>query len=131
MAATTLLLAGLAVSTFAPDFFLLEGGAEGFLPARDFFSIGIAVSPDDFRFTVALQVLNVSAQITTNQTGGNSNEPLPPFQMQIDPRQVILLSVVSLAVESLAVASFATASFLAAVDFAGSSGLLSGFLLLR
>jgi hypothetical protein len=79
----------------------------------------------------ALQVLNVTAQTTTNQTGGNSNEPLPPFQMQIDPRQVILLSVVSLAVESLAVASFATASFLAAVDFAGSSGLLSGFLLLR
>jgi hypothetical protein len=85
MAATTLLLAGLAVSTFAPDFFLLEGGAEGFLPARDFFSIGIAVSPDDFRFTVALQVLNVSAQITTNQTGGNSNEPLPPFQCRLTP----------------------------------------------
>jgi hypothetical protein len=46
MAATTLVLAGLAVSTFALDFFLLEGGAEGFLPARDFFSIGTVDSPD-------------------------------------------------------------------------------------
>jgi hypothetical protein len=52
-----LLLAGLAVSTFALDFFLLEGGAEGFLPARDFFSIGIAVSPDDFKITVRIASL--------------------------------------------------------------------------
>jgi hypothetical protein len=46
----TLLFAGLAVSTLAltPDFFLLEGEADGdvFLLTRDFFSIDTVVSPD-------------------------------------------------------------------------------------
>jgi hypothetical protein len=45
----TLLLAGLAVSTFAfaLEFFLMEGAAGGdvFLPTRDFFSIDTVVSP--------------------------------------------------------------------------------------
>jgi hypothetical protein len=47
----TLLLAGLAVSTFAfaLDFFLLDGAAGACLPTRDFFSIDTVV-PSKFRF---------------------------------------------------------------------------------
>jgi hypothetical protein len=43
MAATTLLAAGLVVSTFALDLLLVVGVA--FLLARDFFSVAIVVSP--------------------------------------------------------------------------------------
>jgi hypothetical protein len=47
MAAMTLLLAGLAVSTFAfaLDFFLLDEAAAACLLTRDFFSIDIVVPP--------------------------------------------------------------------------------------
>ena len=47
MAAMTLLLDGLAVSTFAfaVDFFLFEGAADACLFMSDFFSIDTLVSP--------------------------------------------------------------------------------------
>jgi hypothetical protein len=48
MAATTLLAAGLLVSTFALDLLLVAGVA--FLLTRDFFSMAIVVSPDLFNY---------------------------------------------------------------------------------
>jgi hypothetical protein len=75
MAATTLLLAGLAVSTFAwvLDFFLFEGeaGDDVFLLRRDFFSIDTVFPPGS----------NLA-----KKKSGNSHEPLPPFPCRLDPR---------------------------------------------
>ncbi len=72
MAAMTLLLAGLAVSTFAfmLDFFLFDGAGIACLLTRDFFSIATVVPPDSD---------------LTKKKRGNSHEPLPPFRKQIGP----------------------------------------------
>lgn len=54
MAAMTLLLAGLAVSTFAfaLDFFLLEDAVDACLLTSNFFSIDTMVSPGFFEYLV-------------------------------------------------------------------------------
>jgi hypothetical protein len=107
----TLLLAGLAVSTFVfvLDFFLFEGEAEDdvFLLKRDFFSIDTVVPP---------------GSNLTEKKRGNSMRRCLPFICRLAPYQISFLSVASFSVESLAVASLATASLLAAVDLAGCSG---------
>src|SRR5271156_680129 len=72
LAATTLLAAGLLVSTFLVDLLLVAGAV--FLPPRDFFSMAIVVSPF-FLFNCFTQYLSASEW---------PNRP-PPFHQPFTP----------------------------------------------
>src|SRR5271156_6479890 len=60
LAATTLLAAGLLVSTFLVDLLLVAGAV--FLPARDFFSIAIVLSPSFYLTALRSTLVQTNGQ---------------------------------------------------------------------